>query len=284
MHLLDIVHRKNNPEPWAEGEKIPWNDPGFSRRMLQEHLEQEHDAASRRLDVIDGHVTWIHDMILEGRPARVLDLACGPGLYTNRLAALGHRSVGVDFSPATIAYAREQACREGLEATHIEDDIRKACYGDGYGLVMLIFGELNVFRREEAIGILKKAHGAMMPDGVLLLEPHTFDAVREIGSQPHSWYSANQGLFSDMPHLCLQENFWDAECRVAIERFYIVDAATGTVTRHSASTQAYTDDDYRSLLAECGFGDVEIGLPPAWNPGDPGTDLTLVLANRKRTA
>ncbi|MCA9368642.1 class I SAM-dependent methyltransferase, partial [Candidatus Kaiserbacteria bacterium] len=61
MQLIDIVRRTDAPRPWAEGEKIPWDDPAFSRRMLQEHLSQEHDAASRRFAVIDQHVAWIHD-------------------------------------------------------------------------------------------------------------------------------------------------------------------------------------------------------------------------------
>ena len=50
MNLKDIVHRNQNPDPWAEGDNIPWNDPGFSARMLAEHLSQAHDAASRRVD------------------------------------------------------------------------------------------------------------------------------------------------------------------------------------------------------------------------------------------
>ena len=50
MNLLDLIHRASPPAPWAEGDKIPWNDPDFSRRMLREHLSQAHDAASRRID------------------------------------------------------------------------------------------------------------------------------------------------------------------------------------------------------------------------------------------
>ena len=49
MNLIDIVNRPLNPAPWAEGEKIPWDEPEFSARMLHEHLSQKHDAASRRL-------------------------------------------------------------------------------------------------------------------------------------------------------------------------------------------------------------------------------------------
>src|SRR5512139_3579983 len=104
MDLLELIRRQPVPVPWSEGEKIPWNDPDFSRRMLLEHLSQEHDAASRRFETIDRHVHWIHHAVLSGQPTRILDLGCGPGLYSSRLARLGHECVGIDFSPASIAH------------------------------------------------------------------------------------------------------------------------------------------------------------------------------------
>ena len=55
MTIEEIVRRKAPPEPWSEGEKIPWNEPEFSERMLREHLAQKHDLTSRRLSVIDAH-------------------------------------------------------------------------------------------------------------------------------------------------------------------------------------------------------------------------------------
>ncbi|MBO2673395.1 hypothetical protein ACWAU3_02215 [Shewanella sp. JL219SE-S6] len=36
--------------------KIPWNDADFSQRMLENHLSQEHDWASRKLAVIERQV------------------------------------------------------------------------------------------------------------------------------------------------------------------------------------------------------------------------------------
>ena len=61
MNLNDIVGRPLPAEPWVEGDNIPWDDPAFSKRMLAEHLTQEHDHASRRSETIDRQVRWIHE-------------------------------------------------------------------------------------------------------------------------------------------------------------------------------------------------------------------------------
>ena len=256
MSLLDIVNRSSVPEPWSEGDNIPWHDPGFSGRMLKEHLSQEHDAASRRFERIDRHVRWIHRELLSERPTTILDLGCGPGFYSSRLARLGHECVGIDYSPASIAYALEQAGRENLRCRYVHQDIRTADYGGGFGLVMLIFGEFNVFRPVDAVLILQKAFRALAGGGLLLLEPHVFAAIQRIGEQPPSWYSAQEGLFSDRPHLCLKESFWDVTRQATTIRYFIADAATGKVTCYAQSMQAYTDEQYRSALVERGFDDV----------------------------
>lgn len=283
MKLLDVVRRQPIPEPWAEGEKIPWNDPDFSRRMLKEHLSQDHDAASRRSETIDKHVQWIHRGVLYGNPNRILDLGCGPGLYTSRLSKLGHECVGIDYSPASVAYAKEQAKKEGLQCTYLHEDIRDVDYGTGYSLVMLIFGEFNVFSPKDARVILKKAHHALVDNGFLLLESHTFSAVRKMGGQS-SWYSADSGLFSDQPHICLREGFWDAESGTATERYFIIDALTGEVTPHAASMQAYTDEQYRSLLTECGFGEVEFYPSLRGDIDESQSDFIVVVARKQNTA
>ncbi len=183
-NLLDVIRREAAPAPWTEGEKIPWGDPGFRRRMLDEHLSQAHDDASRRLARIETHVEWIHREALSGVPNRVLDLGCGPGLYTSRLALLGHECTGIDFSPASIAHAEEDAASRGLSCAYELGDVREVDYGAGFGLVMLIFGEFNTFRREDARRILDKARLALVKDGVLLLEAHTYASVRGRGERP----------------------------------------------------------------------------------------------------
>ncbi len=280
MNILNIIHRIPSPEPWAEGDKIPWNDPDFSRRMLREHLSQAHDAASRRTPIIEEHVDWIQREVLLNRSSRVLDLGCGPGLYSSRLAQRGHTCVGIDFSPASIAYAREVARSQQLACEYHLDDLRHAEFGTGYDLVMFIFGELNVFRPEDFQRILHKAYAALNDGGRLLLEVHPLEVVQRLGHQRTTWYTLEQGLFSDRPHLVLFESFWDEAQSVAIERFYIVDAETSEVTPHSSSMQAYTDEQYRYALQIAGFTDITFYPSLIGAPDERQPDLIAIMASK----
>jgi SAM-dependent methyltransferase len=277
MNLAEVVLRSVRPRPWAEGEKIPWNDPEFSRRMLKEHLTQTHDAASRRTPTINKHVNWIHHSVLGGRPSHILDLGCGPGLYSSRLATLGHTCHGIDFSPASISYAKKHA---GKKCSFSLADVRTAEFGQGYDLAMFIYGEFNVFTKPDARRILKKAYKSLLRGGKLLLEISTYDGVDQLGNQPATWYSSPNGLFSDKPHLCLMESFWDNAQHVAIERYMIVDADTGGVNRYASSTQAYDERAIKSLLRGVGFKRINI-YPSLTGKDESGADEFQVIVAEK---
>jgi len=266
MKLKDLIYRKPVPDPWAEGDNIPWNEAAFSERMLKEHLSQDHDAASRKFDRIDQHVGWIHHHVLSETPSRVLDLGCGPGLYTSRLAKLGHQCTGIDYSPASIAYAQEKAAAEMLDCQYQKADLRAAAFDNEFDIVMLIYGELNVFKPSDARLILNKAYRALKSGGRLILEPHTFEAVYKWGSRSPSWYTSKGGLFSGKPHIVMEEYFWDPGKHATTNRYYVIDLISTEVIPYAQSVQAYTQEEYEFLLSECGYTNVQfypslVGLP-----------------------
>jgi SAM-dependent methyltransferase len=175
------------------------------------------------------------------------------GLYSARLATLGHACRGIDFAPASIEYAVKHA----LEAcSYTLGDLRTTDYGSGYDLAMLIFGEFNVFKSDDARLILQKTFEALKPGGKLLLEVLTIDALYESGNQPATWYTAENELFADVPHLCLMESFWDDEQHVTTERYYIVDLTSGDVTRYASSSQAYEREQFVAMGRQAGFREV----------------------------
>ena len=234
------------PEPWSLGDNIPWNDPDFSEAMLKDHLSQEHDSASRRFEMIDRHVRWISNSVLPKHPSRILDLGCGPGLYLQRLALLGHECSGIDYSPASIAYARRHAEQAGLRICYVLEDMREAEYGSNCDLLMQVYGEFNVFRLHDAELILSKCFSALADGGSLLLEVSTFDEIWTRGHKPSSPWELQSDLF-------VRDNFWDASRRVATERDTVTDKTTGSTTVERVSYQAYTDAEYVDLLKRFGF-------------------------------
>lgn len=256
--LMEIVHRTVPPAPWAEGENIPWSAAAFSQRMLTEHLSQTHDAASRRAEKIDAHVAWLHEDMLAGRPGKVLDLTCGPGLYTQRLAKLGHACVGIDYAPAAVAYARTQAQSEGVQCAYVQADVREAAFGEGFDLAMMLHGQLNVFRRREAADILRRAYDALAPGGRFVLEVQSYESVHGDGRKRCDWRASEAGLFSERPHLVLNESFWIEDAEARVDRWYIIDAASDKVERHSLTSEAYSAEQIKVLLAGASFTDLQL--------------------------
>ncbi len=245
--------------------------------MLREHLSQEHDRASRRLETIDRQVVWIHETALGASAGRLLDLGCGPGLYTARLARLGHRCVGIDISPAAVAHARAEAEREGIDCEYRLQDLRAGGFGASFDAALLISGELNTFPPGEALHLLTGTRRALARGGVLVLEVHSERFVRSLGEARTSWYTASRGVFSDQPHLCLRKCFWDAERSAAIERFTIVDAA-GRLAVHLCTTQAYSEAGYSSLLSSAGFAREERHASLSGEPGPRRDGLQVLIA------
>jgi SAM-dependent methyltransferase len=275
MDLLEFTRRPARPEPWTEGDNLPWNDPAFSERMLKEHLTQDHNHASRHTAMIERQLEWILSTTGLQPPARILDLGCGPGLYTSRLARRGFTCHGIDFSPASIRHARQTAHAEQLDCTYLEADLRRADYGAGFDLVMFLFGEFNVFSPDHARRILTQARQALKPGGWLVLEPQSLDAVRSQGQSGSTWYTSPGGLFSPQPYLALEESFWYAERQTAVIRYIVIDAASAHVSLFSSSVQGYSPGEYRQLLEDSGFTQVAFHASLA---GEPHPDLDGMLA------
>lgn len=261
-----LLNRPKSPAHW---QKIPWHDPDFSQRMLQEHLNQAHDLASRRSETIDQHISWIHAAILQNQPARILDLGCGPGFYTHRLSQLGHTCLGIDFSPASIAYAKAHHDGDFQQA-----DILTCDYEGEFNLVMLIYGELNAFSRESARLIINKAYATLKPGGSLLLEVTRLSAIQRYAEQTPTWYTSQSGLFSEKPHLCLSESFLEKDCQIT--HYYVFAEDNTTPQRYTTMHQGYSEDDYRMMLERF----KAIDFYPSLAGEDETGDLFVIVARK----
>lgn len=115
-----------------------WADEYISKRMLEYHLNGAVDVSSRRLEFIERSVDWMVERFSLDAGRKVADFGCGPGLYTNRLAAAGARVIGIDFSERSIRHARQSAQEQGLSVEHVHADYLKFETSERFDLITMI--------------------------------------------------------------------------------------------------------------------------------------------------
>lgn len=262
--LWRIYHRPDQPTAWVDGGNLPWNDPDFSRRMLREHLDESHGAASRITAERTLQIDWIWHKLGLQPGMKLLDITCGPGLYATELARRGCLVDGIDFSPASIAHAQELAHRSGVaeRITYREADVRSADFGTAdYDAALFLYGQLAVFPQTEAQTLLHNVQRALKPGGQLVIE--LLDQERVDKKNSTWWYTDDQGLWGDAPYLHLGERFWDAEAEISIERFYVLHLADGQLDEITLCDQTYSTPAFCAMLEQAGFAATT--SYPAWD-------------------
>ena len=265
--LWKIYRRPTRPTLWTGGGNLPWHDPAFSERMLREHLDETHSAATRTTPERALQLDWLWSRLGLQPGYHLLDVTCGPGLYAVEFARRGCQVTGVDFSPAAIAHAKALALTEGVRdaCTFIEQDVRlMQDYTAQFEGALFIYGQLAVFPREEAASLLGKIAQALKPGGKLCVE--LLNQAHVDKTESTWWFSDNTGLWGETPFLHFGERFWDAEAECSMERFQTLYLETGELTETLLCDQTYAVEIMTQMMREAGFSQIETysdwaGLP-----------------------
>lgn len=262
--LWRIYRRAERPLPWASGGNLPWNDPDFSVRMLREHLDESHGAASRQLPDRQAQIDWLWVRLGLQKGQRLLDITCGPGLYAVEMARRGCQVTGVDFGPASIAYARELAAEQGVDGrcTFMQQDVRHMdLAGQQFDAALFLYGQLAVFTRAEACALLRQAAQTLRPGGRLAVELLNQEKVDK--KDGRWWYTDDSGLWGDAPYLHLGERIWYPDEGLSLERFLILHLETGQLDEIQLCDQTYAVPEMVGMMQEAGFSGVDVY--PAWD-------------------
>lgn len=261
--LWRIYHRPGRPPLWEKGGNLPWNEPAFSERMLREHLDDSNGAASRITAERTLQIEWLWETLALQPGAHLFDITCGPGLYAVEFARRGCAVTGIDFSPASIAYARDLARSRGVagRCVFVEQDVRHMS-GEAavFEAAIFLYGQLAVFPKAEAQRLLATIAQSLKPGGRLCLELLNQDEVDKTNST--WWFTDDTGLWGDRPFLHLGERVWYAAEETSVERFYIIHLETGELTEISLCDQTYPVETMTGMLKQAGFQSVEVY--PAW--------------------
>ncbi|MBO6516478.1 MAG: class I SAM-dependent methyltransferase [Bacteroidia bacterium] len=223
MDISDIIVNTQQPELYEAGTAFMWTDEHISKQLLKVHLNPEVDLASRKQTNIEKTVEWILNNQKDNDQLSILDLGCGPGLYTEIFAQKGHRVTGVDISNNSIEYAKKSATQKDLDIHYINSSyLNLNLEANTYDLIILIYTDLGVLTPPDRNEVLKTVYRALKPGGMFLFDVLKDQRIEEKVS-PRTWDANDGGFWRASPYLVLSESFLYEKERVILFQHTVVD-------------------------------------------------------------
>lgn len=251
MDIPAILKSSRKPPLFEKGTASMWDDEHISRHLLELHLSQDTDEASRKRDAIDATVRWI-ESYSRGSPKKILDLGCGPGLYCERLAGHGHRVTGVDLSARSIAYAKKSAAEKGLAIEYLTENYLELDVIGPFDIALMIYCDFDVLLPEDRTRLLDNVFRALAPGGLFIFDTLNPNAPEMMRFPLKSWEVSTNGFWRDEPYLALFEAFHYPEENVILQQHIVCPEAGGQAVYRFWS-RYYCPEDLAAILSRQGF-------------------------------
>ncbi|MDR1031868.1 MAG: methyltransferase domain-containing protein [Holosporales bacterium] len=181
-----------------------WTDPHISKEMLKSHLDPNTDLASRRPDLIEKAIDLITSLVPSG--GKVLDIGCGPGLYTKRLSEKGFCVTGIDFSQNSIEFAKAHDDKGKYRIqNYLEMD-----FCEEFDMIILIWCDYGALIPSERKVLLKTVYTALKPGGLFLFDAFTL-----------SYFNKQEE--SSSFEICEKGGFWSSDAYISFYGKYKYD-------------------------------------------------------------
>ncbi len=164
---------------------------GVAERLGRSYLRYSFTKGS------DQEVGFLLELLRLPRGARVLDVGCGPGRHSVRLAQAGLAVTGIDVSRRFLELAAEDARAAGVRASFFEVDARQMPFEDEFDAVIsLCQGGFGLMGGDDSL-VLKRMMEALKPDGRLVVT--AFSALFEARHpRPEAEFDADAGVVHEV--------------------------------------------------------------------------------------
>lgn len=255
MKITEIISQSEKPKLYEKGTSLMWNDEHISKQLLNIHLNANIDLGSRKKSTIKKTAKWILETQKQKGKLSILDLGCGPGLYTEIFAEKGHVVTGVDISKNSIEYAKKSAKGKKLDANYINANYLEInLESDKYDLVILIYTDLGVLIPREREYLLKMVYRVLKKGGTFI-----FDVLKDIDiekkTSPKTWEANISGFWRESPYLALSDSFLYQEEKVILFQHTII-GAVGNIETYLFWTHFFSQNDVRKILEPHNFIDI----------------------------
>lgn len=243
----------------------PWYETLFARDWYDLFAKggpgyPDEDGAYARQ--ADAETAFIEQALGLPEAGDILDLCCGFGRHSVRLAGRGHRVTGVDLSAYNLSIAAGNAAELGVAVDWREADMRDTGLpGASRDAVINIFSAFGYFDDAGNQRVLDEVARVLRPGGRFLIDLLNRDALMRRFEQ-RGWARRHDGS------ILLQRHEFDTAAG-AITTHWEVVGVDGERTAHSFTVRVYTPQELALRLSRAG-----LEVEDAWG-GLDGSALTM---------
>lgn len=211
-----------------------------------------------------------------GPGASLLDMACGTGSLTLRLAGKGYRAAGMDLSLEMLDAARKKAAEQKLVMEFAQGDLRALKTEHNYNVITCCFDSINyLLTPEDLSACFGSVHGALGPGGAFIFDVNTIHALER-------FWGDNTEMREDRGVISVWSNRYlpalqtsELELTVFVPRGELYQKIT---ERHTE--RAYPLKHIEEKLISAGFSKVECFRQNSLEPPAEDTRRVTFLADK----
>ncbi|BBO23117.1 MAG: methyltransferase [Chthonomonadaceae bacterium] len=199
-------------------------------------------------DISDAHAAMLWDLLAIDYGMSVLDVGCGEGRLSNRLAEAGCVVTGIDLSPTLVDLACRDASERGFEVRYILGDVRDLAWEGEFDRAFLWFNTFGHFEEECNKEILAKCFRLLKPGGILLLD--LTNRARHIAESKRAYEFAIGEDF-------LRDEFvseWDDPVQVVVRTLVRGGSRRSLTFRY----RMFEPDEIMEAMRTAGFAEVSV--------------------------
>jgi SAM-dependent methyltransferase len=187
---------------------------------------------------------------------RLLDLACGTGELSVRLAQDGFQVTGVDLSEDMLAVAQAKAAEKGVKIPFFQQNMADLEGQAEFDIIGILCDSLNYLQtEEEVVSTFSNVFQHLTHEGIFIFDVHSIYKISHL--------FINQTYASSDEQVSYIWNSFPGESPNSVEHelsFFVLDERTGKYDRFDELhfQRTYTIQQYSNWLNAAGFELLEI--------------------------
>jgi len=243
---------KSTPAEFTPRDTLPWER--IATNLLQGGSPDQVLYCISPPEIVESIIAWLVSQVSLPPQAHILDVGCGSGVYSHRLAQSGYQVTAIDIAQPFLDYAQAKAVQAGLAITYRNLSMFDLDFEAEFDAILLINTISKRLSLAELSALCQRLRRALKPGGQLIAEfnilPPSFDKTKP---------TVRENL------LFVEKSVWDTEFHAWLLRdltfpetqeqvnHHLILTSSGQVEEYWSRFTMHTPETLEQLFIEAGF-------------------------------